>query len=82
MAAPLEQAVRRIQTPAMRRCLIGLVLAAGLAATGLRAQQPAATSPQRQAPPPMFRGDVAAVLVDFRVTDGDGRFISDLTSLS
>jgi VWFA-related protein len=65
----------------MRRRLIGMVLAVALAATCLRAQQlPAATSQRGQAPTPTFRGDVAAVLVDFRVTDDEGRFVNDLTA--
>jgi VWFA-related protein len=66
----------------MRRLLSAAVLAA-LASTVLLAQQPPSPgqpSPAGQRTVPTFRANVEAVLVDFTVVDGSGRFVRDLTA--
>jgi VWFA-related protein len=55
----------------MRRCLAILLLGLVMASAPMARQ-----TPQK---PPVFRAGVDAVLVDFTVVDGDGRFVRDLS---
>ena len=55
---------------------IEIVSIVALLGVSLAGQQ--ATSPS-QLPTPTFKSDVNAVLVDVRILDGDGQFVSDLT---